>query len=149
MVDFWVSWAGVGDRGLVAVKNFKKGVKLLFVPPSLVITSDLEGSATDSRVLRDAITRHNGLKVPFGNYYLADAGYTNGHGFLAPYRVIRMYMSVDPEEYTPITLDDLPIGEDYPNELESIDVIGGSDEWSQWRDDLAREIFDAWMSRRT
>ncbi|KAK1569290.1 hypothetical protein Q3G72_035050 [Acer saccharum] len=41
MVDFWVSWAGVGDRGLVAVKNFKKGVKLLFVPPSLVITSDL------------------------------------------------------------------------------------------------------------
>ncbi|TXG72688.1 hypothetical protein EZV62_001267 [Acer yangbiense] len=33
--------AGVGDRGSVAVKNIWKGVKLLFVPPSLVITSDL------------------------------------------------------------------------------------------------------------
>ena len=41
---------------------------------------------------------------------------------------IMMYMYVDPEEYTPITLDDLPIGEDYPNELESIDVVEGSDE---------------------
>ncbi|KAI3708867.1 hypothetical protein L2E82_38396 [Cichorium intybus] len=45
-----------------------------------------EGSATDSRVLRDAITRPNGLIVPFGNYYLADGGYINGEGFLAPYR---------------------------------------------------------------
>ena len=57
---------------------------------------------------------------------------------------IRMYMDVDPEEYTPVTLDDLPIGEDVPNELQSIDVVEGSDEWSQWRDDLAREMFDAW-----
>ncbi|KAK0605992.1 hypothetical protein LWI29_032923 [Acer saccharum] len=57
---------------------------------------------------------------------------------------IRMYMDVDPEEYTPVTLDDLPIGEDIPNELESIDVVEGSNEWSQWRDDLAREMFDAW-----
>ncbi|KAK3173975.1 hypothetical protein Dsin_032566 [Dipteronia sinensis] len=57
---------------------------------------------------------------------------------------IRMYMDVDPEEYTPVTLDDLPIGEDVPNELESIDVVEGSDEWSQWRDDLASEMFDAW-----
>ncbi|KAK3226099.1 hypothetical protein Dsin_005961 [Dipteronia sinensis] len=184
------------------------------------VLSGWEGSATDSRVLRDAITRHHGLKVPFRNYYLADAGYTNCQGFLAPYRgtryhlqewedfdraprnheeyfnmkhsqarniiercfdllkkrwavlqspffcpirfqgrmiiacallhnFIRMYVDVDPEEYTPVTLDDLPIGEEAPNELESIDVVEGIDEWSQWRDDLAGEMFDSWMSSRT
>ncbi|XP_078438211.1 rubisco methyltransferase family protein [Wolffia australiana] len=32
----------VGERGLVALKNVRKGEKLLFVPPSLVITSDSE-----------------------------------------------------------------------------------------------------------
>ena len=30
------------------------------------VLSGWEGSATDSRVLRDAITKHNGLKIPFG-----------------------------------------------------------------------------------
>ncbi|KAJ9558021.1 hypothetical protein OSB04_012635 [Centaurea solstitialis] len=51
-----------------------------------------EGSATDSRVLRDAVTRQNGLKVTLGNYYLADAGYINGEGFLAPYRGTRYHL---------------------------------------------------------
>ncbi|KAL6575415.1 hypothetical protein OROMI_012700 [Orobanche minor] len=45
-----------------------------------------EGLAHDGRVLRDAISRPGGLKVPRGSYYLCDAGYTNGEGFLAPYR---------------------------------------------------------------
>lgn len=30
----------VGERGLVALKNIRKGEKLLFVPPSLFITAD-------------------------------------------------------------------------------------------------------------
>lgn len=30
----------VGERGLVALKNVRKGEKLLFVPPSLVISAD-------------------------------------------------------------------------------------------------------------
>lgn len=30
----------VGERGLVALKNIRKGEKLLFVPPSLVISAD-------------------------------------------------------------------------------------------------------------
>ncbi|XP_052178800.1 ribulose-1,5 bisphosphate carboxylase/oxygenase large subunit N-methyltransferase, chloroplastic [Diospyros lotus] len=34
----------VGERGLVALKNIRKGEKLLFVPPSLVITADSEWS---------------------------------------------------------------------------------------------------------
>lgn len=33
----------VGERGLVALKNIRKGEKLLFVPPSLVITADSVG----------------------------------------------------------------------------------------------------------
>ncbi|CAL5386329.1 unnamed protein product [Camellia sinensis] len=66
-----------------------------------------EGSASDSRVLRDAVNRPNGLKVPTGFYYLVDAGYTNGEGFLAPYREQRYHLStwreggipVNPEEF--------------------------------------------------
>ncbi|XP_061353165.1 uncharacterized protein LOC133297947 [Gastrolobium bilobum] len=52
-----------------------------------------EGSATDSRVLRDAISRPNGLRVPKGYYYLCDAGYKNGEGFLTPYKGQRYHLS--------------------------------------------------------
>ncbi|CAL5444433.1 unnamed protein product [Camellia sinensis] len=66
-----------------------------------------EGSTSDSRVLRDAISRPNGLRVPTGSYYLVDAGYTNGEGFLAPYRGQRYHLSTwreggaptNPEEF--------------------------------------------------
>ncbi|XP_060675003.1 protein ALP1-like [Ziziphus jujuba] len=51
-----------------------------------------EGSASDSRVIRDAISRPNGLKVPTGCYYLVDASYTNGEGFLASYRGTRYHL---------------------------------------------------------
>ncbi|XP_056684310.1 protein ALP1-like [Spinacia oleracea] len=51
-----------------------------------------EGSAHDGRVLRDAISRPHGLKVPQGSYYLVDAGYTNCEGFLAPYRGHRYHL---------------------------------------------------------
>ncbi|XP_061343787.1 uncharacterized protein LOC133289801 [Gastrolobium bilobum] len=52
-----------------------------------------EGSAADSRVLRDAISRPHGLKVPKGYYYLCDAGYMNGEGFLTPYRGQRYHLT--------------------------------------------------------
>ncbi|CAL1380873.1 unnamed protein product [Linum trigynum] len=53
-----------------------------------------EGSASDSRVLRDALSRKNGLKVPKNKYYLMDGGYANGPGFLAPYRVTRYHLQL-------------------------------------------------------
>ncbi|KAK6146458.1 hypothetical protein DH2020_020327 [Rehmannia glutinosa] len=56
------------------------------------ILSGWDGSAADSRVLRDAVCRPNGLKVPIGEYYLCDCGYTNGPGFLAPYRGVRYHL---------------------------------------------------------
>jgi len=34
-----------------------------------------EGSASDSRVLRDAMSRDDALVVPNGKYYLVDVGY--------------------------------------------------------------------------
>ncbi|KAG8368382.1 hypothetical protein BUALT_Bualt15G0039700 [Buddleja alternifolia] len=58
----------------------------------IYILTGWEGSAADSRVLKDALTRENGLKVPSGNYYLCDSGYTNGDGFLTPYRGVRYHM---------------------------------------------------------
>ncbi|XP_057766287.1 uncharacterized protein LOC130986779 isoform X2 [Salvia miltiorrhiza] len=51
-----------------------------------------EGSAADSRVLRDAVNRVNGLKVPRGSYYLCDNGYANSEGFLAPYKGVRYHL---------------------------------------------------------
>ncbi|KAK3198785.1 hypothetical protein Dsin_022200 [Dipteronia sinensis] len=52
-----------------------------------------EGSASESRVLRDALSRPTRLKVPTGCYYLVDGGYTNGEGFLAPYRGTKYHLS--------------------------------------------------------
>ncbi|KAL8499776.1 hypothetical protein ACS0TY_019673 [Phlomoides rotata] len=40
-----------------------------------------EDSATDCRILRNAILRSNGLKVPMGNYYLGDNDYANSEGY--------------------------------------------------------------------
>ncbi|KAB2617675.1 hypothetical protein D8674_013544 [Pyrus ussuriensis x Pyrus communis] len=158
-----------------------------------------EGSTTDSRVLSDAVTRANGLKVPTGTYYLVDSGYTNGEGFLAPYRgtryhlqewednslaprnheeyfnmkhssarnviercfgllkrrwaillhnFIRMYMAVDPEENARLAFDELPIREDLREVLAYIKAVESSQTWTQWRDDLAREIYDEWRGKR-
>ncbi|PKI54063.1 hypothetical protein CRG98_025557 [Punica granatum] len=45
-----------------------------------------EGFAADGRVLRDAMSRQHGLRVPTSCYYLIDAGYTNCEGFLASFR---------------------------------------------------------------
>ncbi|KAL0440357.1 UNVERIFIED_CONTAM: hypothetical protein Slati_2518700 [Sesamum latifolium] len=52
----------------------------------IYVLTGWEDSAADSRVLRDAINRLTGLRVPTGNYYLCDNGYTNGEGFHTPYQ---------------------------------------------------------------
>lgn len=51
-----------------------------------------EGSAHDSAVLHDALSRPNGLKIPEGKYYLADAGYATRKGILPPYRGVRYHL---------------------------------------------------------
>ena len=43
-----------------------------------------EGSASDARVLHDAL--NHGFEVPPGKFFLVDAGYANTTQFLEPYR---------------------------------------------------------------
>ncbi|KAL8508480.1 hypothetical protein ACS0TY_018926 [Phlomoides rotata] len=72
-----VNVLGVGDRNMQFV----------------YVLTGWEGSAVDSRVLRDAVNRANGLKVPRGNYYLCDNGYPNCEGFLTPYKGVRYHLN--------------------------------------------------------
>ncbi|XP_066343049.1 protein ALP1-like [Miscanthus floridulus] len=52
-----------------------------------------EGTAHDALVLRDALTREGGLRVPQGKYYLVDAGYGAKPGFLSPFRGVRYHLN--------------------------------------------------------
>nr|KAJ0213897.1 hypothetical protein LSAT_V11C400227860 [Lactuca sativa] len=54
----------------------------------IYVLTGWEGSAADGIVLRDALLRPHGFKVPRPGYYLVDARYTNEEGFLAPYRLL-------------------------------------------------------------
>ena len=54
------------------------------------VSSGWEGSATDSRVLRSAMSK--GFQVPPGKFYLVDGGYANTPSFLAPYRGVRYHL---------------------------------------------------------
>jgi hypothetical protein len=59
----------------------------------LYVLAGWEGSASDSRILCDAMSREDSFVVPSGKYYLVDAGYTNGPGFRAPYRSTRYHLN--------------------------------------------------------
>ncbi|XP_042484942.1 putative nuclease HARBI1 [Macadamia integrifolia] len=52
------------------------------------ILSGCEGSASDSRILEDALHRdgEGWILVPQGKFYLDDAGFANQKGFMRPYR---------------------------------------------------------------
>ncbi|KAL0454946.1 UNVERIFIED_CONTAM: hypothetical protein Slati_0833800, partial [Sesamum latifolium] len=58
----------------------------------IYVLADWECSAADGRVLRDAVSRPNGLKIPRGNYYLVDSGYSSGEGFLSSYRGVKYHL---------------------------------------------------------
>ncbi|KAL0457941.1 UNVERIFIED_CONTAM: hypothetical protein Slati_0421300 [Sesamum latifolium] len=84
------------EKGRYRTRKGQVAVNVLgFCNPNLqfiFVLSGWEGSATDSRVLWDAIHRPNGLRVPTGNYYLCDNGYANADGFLMPYRGVRYHL---------------------------------------------------------
>ncbi|KAL4349936.1 hypothetical protein AHAS_Ahas10G0091800 [Arachis hypogaea] len=58
------------------------------------ISTNVLESTSNSRVLKDAISCRNNLRIPIGNYYVVDADYTNCKGFLAPYRKTRYHHSL-------------------------------------------------------
>ncbi|XP_048140759.1 putative nuclease HARBI1 [Rhodamnia argentea] len=51
-----------------------------------------EGTAHDSCVLADALSKPNGLKVPRGKYYLADVGYGIQSRFISPYHGAKYHL---------------------------------------------------------
>ncbi|KAL0345749.1 UNVERIFIED_CONTAM: hypothetical protein Sradi_4406200 [Sesamum radiatum] len=75
-------------KGHVAVNVLGCNLNMQFI----YVLSGWEGSGADIRVLRDAINRRNGLRVPTDNYYLCDNGYSNAEGFLTPYRGVRYHL---------------------------------------------------------
>ncbi|KAA0054337.1 retrotransposon protein [Cucumis melo var. makuwa] len=174
-----------------------------------------EGSAADSRILRDTLSREDGLQVPKGYYYLCDAGYPNAEGFLAPYRGQRYHWQewrgaanaptnakeyfnmkhssarnviervfgvlkgrwaiLRGKSYYPLQVQcrtilacallhnlinrEMTYCEDVDDEdegnstyatttaSEDIQYIETTNEWSQWRDDLAESMFTEWQLR--
>jgi hypothetical protein len=54
------------------------------------ISCGWEGSASDARVLRSAISK--GFQVPARKFYLVDGGYGNTSSFLAPYPGVRYHL---------------------------------------------------------
>ncbi|KAL0319841.1 UNVERIFIED_CONTAM: hypothetical protein Sradi_5245600 [Sesamum radiatum] len=84
------------DKGRYRTRKGQVAVNVLGVcNPNMqfiYVLSGWEGSAADSRVLRDAIHRPHGFRVPSGNYYLCDNGYANADGFLTPYRSVRYHL---------------------------------------------------------
>ncbi|KAL8557281.1 hypothetical protein ACS0TY_004642 [Phlomoides rotata] len=120
------------------------------------VLSGWEGSAADNRILCDAVTRTNGLKVPTGNNSIMimhlnnslwlviityDGGYTNDNGFLTPYRGVRAHMSVDPyEAEVPESFNDV---NDDTNTTEAfINQVEPSHAWTSWWDNLAIQIIE-------
>jgi hypothetical protein len=59
----------------------------------LYVLAGWKGSASNSRILRDAMSREDSFVVPSGKYSLVDAGYTNGPRFLALYRSTRYHLN--------------------------------------------------------
>ncbi|KAG6530874.1 hypothetical protein ZIOFF_004635 [Zingiber officinale] len=51
-----------------------------------------EGSASDSRILDNALSKEDNLNVPQGKFYLVDAGYMLRSTFLTPYRSTRYHL---------------------------------------------------------
>ncbi|KAK4400628.1 hypothetical protein Sango_1168900 [Sesamum angolense] len=100
-----------------------------------------EGLVADARVLRDDVTKNLRLKVPKGNYYLCDNGYTNAEGFLTPYKE----MDIDPMEHL---LDDQNLELHREDEVGVIENVESTRECSNWRDELASNMFNEWRSRR-
>ncbi|KAK6139245.1 hypothetical protein DH2020_027018 [Rehmannia glutinosa] len=124
------------------------------------VLSGWEGSAAaDSRVLRDAVTRPNGLRVPTGNYYLSDCGYTNGPGFLAPYRGVRYHLDewssgrAAPQNHRELFNVD-PLEDDIPEDIggghntydgpDFVDQVETSQIWTTWRDTFAISMHNEW-----
>ncbi|KAJ9562935.1 hypothetical protein OSB04_008095 [Centaurea solstitialis] len=56
------------------------------------VLSGWEGTASDSRILKDALIREDKLYTPEGKFYLVDGGLPLKNTFLTPYRGVRYHL---------------------------------------------------------
>ncbi|KAG6490173.1 hypothetical protein ZIOFF_051458 [Zingiber officinale] len=56
------------------------------------ILSGWEGTASDSRIVKNALSRRDKLLIPHGKYYLVDSGFMLKRGLITPYRGIRYHL---------------------------------------------------------
>ncbi|KAA0041596.1 retrotransposon protein [Cucumis melo var. makuwa] len=109
-----------------------------------------EGSVADSRILHDALSRPNGMKVPKGQRYhlqewcgAENAPSTSKEFFNMKHSPARNVIerafedNIDEVDSTHATTT-----------ADDIHYIETFNEWSQWRDDLAEEMFTDWELRR-
>ncbi|XP_025625148.1 uncharacterized protein [Arachis hypogaea] len=84
------------------------------------VLSGWEGSTSDLRILRDAISRRNNLKIPIEDTLLD-------------------------EEHVLIGEDH---GGNEDGDDDMIESVEGSTDWTVWRDNLANEMYNEWMNSR-
>ncbi|KAH6802699.1 nuclease HARBI1-like protein [Perilla frutescens var. frutescens] len=75
---------GMQSQNVLAACNFD----LQFI----YVLSGWEGSAHDSKLFLDALSRRNGLQVPQGKYFLVDCVFANRRQFLAPLCGVRYHL---------------------------------------------------------
>ncbi|KAF7801913.1 Myb/SANT-like domain containing protein [Senna tora] len=111
----------------VEVPPKRKDMQFIYVLPGW------EGSTHDSRVLLNAISRRNGLKVPRGvamfNHLLHD--------------FIRQEMPLDPLEANIDNVYD-EHEQEFVEDEERIIHVEASEAWNNWRGNLANDIFNRW-----
>ncbi|CAL2227880.1 unnamed protein product [Prunus armeniaca] len=134
----------------------------------IYVLSGWEGSASDARVLRDALARDNPFQVPNDKYYLVDAGYANGQGFWAPYRGTRiinacfvLHNFIRLEQHNDLVLQDQDFGflASVDHEISNHSTLEGNanwitsvqvtDQWTTFRDMLALQMFHDYQARGT
>ncbi|GJW35625.1 putative nuclease HARBI1 [Tanacetum coccineum] len=56
------------------------------------VLSGWEGTTSDSRIIKDALTRDDKLLIPDGEFYLVDGGLPNRSTLIAPYRGVGYHL---------------------------------------------------------
>ncbi|KAG8363521.1 hypothetical protein BUALT_Bualt19G0031100 [Buddleja alternifolia] len=110
------------------------------------ILSGWEGSAADSRVLKDAITRDNEFRVPdailrSNSFYPVKVQIRIIMACVLLHNYIQIEMPVDPLEAEFLEVDD-DISDD-PN-IGFVDQVEPSQQWTNWRESLVTSMFDEW-----
>ncbi|KAL0402461.1 UNVERIFIED_CONTAM: hypothetical protein Slati_4276000 [Sesamum latifolium] len=119
------------DRAIYRTRKGSVSVNVLSVCDRemhfIYVLAGWEGSATDGRVLRDAISRPNGLKIPRGNA-------------ITIWLIVVIAMEKD--SYRRIgVLDD---GSGDENSGEYLGTVDSNPIWNTWRDEMAKLMYNEW-----